>query len=747
MLVVENNVIVNGKNARNSDIYNYIRQKPNKKSLFFFRFGTGLYNMANPDSSAAAKNIHGFLKRIGEKPVVLLNQQTDKSTKQMELFYRNSGYFYAKARSEVKYKRNNEKKAVINYYINTGPQYFIQNISYDNIEDRQLKSMAKLTELNSFIESNMPYDLDMLDKERDRLTALYKNNGYYKFSKEYIHLLADSTLNNHKVNLSVKIKNPQLKIDSTVVDLPHYKYQLRNIYIQTDYKAENILAKTDTTYYDGYYFITTGETKFKPEVVINQLRFRTGQFYSKEIVEQSYRNISTLKAFKGIRISFSEPDIMEEGVKMLDCEIKLSPFSKLQYSLDQEFTHTSGNLGLAGSVTFTNKNLFKGAENLDVRFTGSIESQQTSVDDPDAIFNAWEISSEATLKIPKFVSPINMNKYLPVNHNARTNISVSLARQDRPDFNRYSVSTSFGYTWQEGLNKQHTISPIELNFVALDAISTDFFGTIAGTLLEQQFKNHLITSTSYSYTFNNQDTDKIKNHSYFKGHLELSGNLLRALGGAGIIPSVVDSTSSNNLSYEILDVQFTQYVKTFFDLRHFVEFDEDYTLGFRGFTGVAVPYGNSDAVPFQKQFFVGGSNDLRAYEAYSLGPGSYSIDTTNYHTADIKIAFNVEYRFPIINSLKGAIFTDIGNIWLLEKIFNDDGVEQRPGGEFSFDRFYKEFGIGAGFGIRYDFSFFVIRFDVGIPLTNPRLPDGKRWIGNDIELRTTRFNFGLGYPF
>mgnify|MGYP000244672556 CR=1 FL=1 len=747
MLVVENNVFINGKKARNSDIYNYIRQKPNKKALFFFRFGTGLYNMANPDTSASAKNIHGFLKRIGEKPVVLLDKQTEKSTTQMELFYKKSGYFYAEAKSEVKNKRKNKKKAVVNYYINTGPQYFLRNISYENIEDPQLKSMAKLTELNNFVESGMPYDLDILDKERDRLTALYKNNGYYKFSKEYIHFLADSTLNNHEVDLSVKIKNPKVKIDSTVVDLNHYKYQFRNIYIQTDYDPENILAKTDTTYYDGYHIITTGETKFKPEIVINQLRFRTGQLYSKEIVEQSYRNISTLRAFKGIRISFSEPEIIEDDLKMLDCNIKLSPFSKLQYSLDQEFTHTSGNLGLAGSVTFTNKNLFKGAENLDVRFTGSIESQQTTEDNPDAIFNVWELSSEVTLKIPKFVSPINMDKYLPINHNARTNISVSLARQNRPDFNRSTVNTAFGYTWQEGKNKQHAINPIELSFISIETVSDTIFKGLNGTILEQQFKPHLITATSYSYTFNNQNIDRIKNHSYFKGHIELSGNILRALGEIGVIPQEVDSTSSNNRSYQILNNKFTQYAKVFFDLRHFIELDEDHTLGFRSFTGAAIPYGNSDAVPFQKQFFVGGSNDLRAYEAYSLGPGSFEGDTTNYYTADLKIAFNIEYRFPIINSLKGALFTDIGNVWTLEKIINDKGVEVREGSEFQFDRFYKEFGVGAGFGIRYDFSFFVIRFDVGIPLTNPRLPSGKRWIGNDIELRTTRFNFGLGYPF
>lgn len=245
MLVVENNVIVNGKKARNSDIYNYIRQKPNKKSLFFFRFGTGLYNMAHPDTSTSAKNIHGFLKRIGEKPVVLREKQTEKSTTQMELFYKKSGYFYANARSEITHKRKNKKKAVVNYYINTGPQYFLRNVSYDNIEDSQLKSMAKLTELNSFIESGVPYDLDMLDLERDRLTALYKNNGYYKFSKEYIHFLADSTLNKRQVDLSVKIKHPQIKLDSTIVDLNHHKYQLRNIYIQTDFDPENALAKTD----------------------------------------------------------------------------------------------------------------------------------------------------------------------------------------------------------------------------------------------------------------------------------------------------------------------------------------------------------------------------------------------------------------------------------------------------------------------------------------------------------------------
>jgi outer membrane protein assembly factor BamA len=573
---------------------------------------------------------------------------------------------------------------------------------------------------------------------------LLKSNGYYAFADDYVRFKADSALGSNEVDLTLYIENPTRKDSITVKDKGHQTYVIRNIYVDTDYDPKQPNASRDTLFYNGIYFITKDKFIHRPEMLHDKLFFTEGDLYRVRRSELTYQYLSGLRAFRLINISFKD-FVEQDGRHVLDCIIHLSSSMRQSYAVEAQGTNTEGNLGLAGTFTYQNKNLFRGAEIFEFKLKGGIETQVVSsnvVDQPiwkGLPFNTLELSPEVSLIIPKFLAPFRTDKILRYG-NPKSIISLAYNFQQRPDYTRSIFTARFGYQWAQNQSMQHRLNPMEVNFVNIYNEDARFLERIDGLrdeLLRNSYRPHLTTTTNYTLTYSGQKLSKRDDFSYVRLRLESSGNLLRGIMAAA--QAEKDTTGS----YRIFDIPFAQYLKYEIDFRRYIIPNASSMVVLRAYHGLGYPLLNLGALPFESSFFAGGANGIRAWPARSLGPGGWidSLDLGDQF-ADIKLELNIEYRFNIYRWFKGAIFADAGNIWLV----NPD--KDRPNANFDFTRFYKEIAFGIGIGLRLDFNFFVIRVDVAKPFHDPNKQEGQRWVVDDFSERSPiNVNIGIGYPF
>ncbi len=431
------------------------------------------------------------------------------------------------------------------------------------------------------------------------------------------------------------------------------------------------------------------------------------------------------------------PDQPEDNLPRLDAWIQLTPFNLQSYTIELEGTNSSGDFGFGGNIAYQHRNFFGGAEIFDFRIKGSIETLGET--HGRSFRNTYEYGAEAGLQIPRFMLPIRSVSFVR-RYNPRTNITMAYNYQLRPDYTRTIANTGFGYTWRGSEFTTHIINPVEVNLVRLPYATPEFLEIIRRYNLEASFRDHMVSETNYSFIFNNQDIRRPSDFVFFRYNAEIAGNILAAYS------SIADRPREDGY-YRVFGTGFAQYFKTDADLRFYNVLADENTLVYRFFAGAGLPYGNSTALPFEKKYFSGGANSIRAWQVRSLGPGSFHEPADRSfpnRTADIKLEANIEYRFGLFWLLEGALFLDAGNIWAID---DNDG---REGAVFSFDRFYNEIAVGTGMGLRFDFSFFIFRLDMGVKLRDPARPDGRRWIPVNRTLNfkdDIAFNIGIGYPF
>jgi outer membrane protein assembly factor BamA len=495
-----------------------------------------------------------------------------------------------------------------------------------------------------------------------------------------------------------------------------------------------------------YNIIHRSPLKIKPKVIIRSLFLENFEKYRLLDATQSYRKLNDLRIFKYVDINFREsnlPASINPKLNYLDCAVRLTRNPVHSYSIEAQGTNSGGDLGISGYLVYSNKNLFRGGEVFNIRLKGGLEAQKQAVTneiekDRFLFFNTFEAGIEATLYIPKFLAPINedlFSKYF----RPKTSISLGYNIQNRIEYDRIITNATFGYEWSETSNKQHILYPVDINVVSVNTTPA-FDEVLAGESqrFQNQYTNHLIMGLRYSYIFSNQELNKIKNFFYFRGNLESSGNLLDLL---------VQSTnlgSSEEGFRTVFGIRYSQYVKANTDLRYYFRFDKKKTLAMRTFLGIAVPYSNSIDIPFEKGYFGGGANGLRAWPLRFLGPGGFknTEDKTIERVGDIMLEANIEYRFPVYRVFTAALFYDIGNIWLL----NDN--ESFPGGKFNINDIAGELAMDFGLGIRLDFNYFIFRIDFAQRLKDPAKPVGDRWVvGNYAGWFNPVLNLGIGYPF
>ncbi len=464
-------------------------------------------------------------------------------------------------------------------------------------------------------------------------------------------------------------------------------------------------------------------------------------YYSSELVDRTYNEYFALRLFKLVNIRFVETGQNDaQGNPMLDCYIQLTPGMSQSYSASIEGTNSLGNFGIAGNLGYQHKNLFRGGEIFDLQFLAATQKQSYGVGDSATTFNSVETGVDAKITVPKFIAPFFKSNFFQYS-TPQTFFNISYNYQKRPDYTRTIARSAFGYQWKSSDYTTHRVNLLDINLVKMFALDSAFLSRIENLYIRSSYIDHSITAFNYAYTYSTQ-TQKKSDYVVLKYNIETAGNVLYAINQALNRSKFISEGGTIN-QYHIFNTPFAQYVK--FDLEYRKGWmDWKYNgIAIRAFGGAAFAYGNSDQIPFERKYFSGGANGIRAWPIRTLGPGSYRSNPNEFpnQSGDIKLEANAEYRFKIIDPLEGAFFFDMGNIWSVR--------DNRQGAEFKLNKFYKEIALGTGFGLRYDFSYVILRLDLGVKMHDPSLTEGARWISPGDYFKKGNLNlvFGIGYPF
>jgi outer membrane protein assembly factor BamA len=730
------------KDVSTGTIAGLIRQKPNERFLGIVPFKLW---------------INSLFRKAGEPPVVLDSSLISESEDQMRRYLATVGYFNSEISHTIKFRKKKAKN--VTYLVNLSTPYRIRDINF-RIKDDSINAIVTQNKENTFLKKESVFNTYNLEQERLRLAILLNENGYFNFSKDYIYYEVDSALNNKQMDINLIIKNiivPSSNPNQPVEELQHKVYYTNNVYIHPNFKSFQIDTGDSDTLIETvqhrggllplqYYLVYTPPLKIKPKLLTRSLFIEKGKKYNSLDAQQTFKKLSDLKIFKHINLNFREadPDLTQgTGHYYLDCSIQLTRQPVHSYSIETQGTNSGGDLGIGGYLVYQNKNIFRGGEIFYLRLKGALEAQDGGATTEEVeeqkilFFNTYEAGIEANLTIPKFLAPINQDVFSKY-FRPKTNINIGYNLQDRIDYRRIITNFSFGYEWSETKMKKHVLFPLDINLIKVNT-TPSFDSVLAGESerYKNQYTDHLIVGLKYSYIFNNQEIDKIKNFFYFRGNVETAGNLLNLIVNA-------TGSETNAEGYKTLfGIRYSQYVKNDYDFRYYINLNKNHNIAMRAAIGVAVPYGNSIDIPFEKGFYGGGANGMRAWPLRYLGPGGYqNLNPDIERVGDFMLEGNIEYRFLIYRIFKAALFYDIGNIWYLKE------NETFPGGELSLQEFPGELAMDIGLGLRLDFNYFVFRVDVAQRLKDPAYPQGNRWvIGRDRNWFNPVVNLGIGYPF
>lgn len=747
-LLNRNNIIVNKERVNKSDLEPYIKQQPNKR-IFGTRFYLGLYNLSNINKE---KWPHNWLRKIGEEPVIFDPYSTVQSKQEIQSYVASKGYFDGKVTDSVK---TEVRRSDVYYKVNLLPAYTIRNLTYE-IEDTLIKQLCYFDSVNCLIERGQPYDVDVLQEERSRFEYFIKNQGFYGFSNDYINFKIDSTVGNRQVDIYYNVRKfSRVDEANRIITSPHSIYQVKNIYIYPDYVPSEALAgadeyykRLDTVNYQGYYFITSKEKpEIKYDLILQALYLKPGSVYNLTNTEQTQAHLMSLRVYRLINIYFNDSNDAEDQqspLLIINCNIQLTLLTQQSYKIELEGTNSAGNLGGALNLIYQHKNIFHGGELFSLKLKGAYEALSQKRDTTLKIRSIQEYGAETSLRFPKFIVPFLKTKGFIKKYNPSTTILAAYNYQEMPFFNRTMATATFGYNWKAGNYHEHIVNPLQLNLLKFPRIDSAFLIRVKSSpYLSATYRDVMIMGGGYSYIFNNQKIQKSRDYWFLRVNVEAAGNLL------SLVENMRGARKTNG-AYNILGLPFAQYVKTDLDLRYNYKFNDVSSIAYRGFIGVGVPYGNSQVIPYEKQYFGGGANSIRAWQVRSLGPGSTTrVDSISFpnETADIKLEANAEYRFKLFWILEGALFLEAGNIWTYR---ND---ESRPGAQFKFNKFYRDIAVGTGTGFRFDFTFVIGRIDFGMKLRDPgdpSLANGSKWIimRRPYSLKNDfTWVLGIGYPF
>ncbi|MES1214942.1 MAG: BamA/TamA family outer membrane protein [Bacteroidota bacterium] len=714
------------KNLR-KELETLTRPKPNK-SVLGIRFKLFFYALGGKPGT---KNAIGkwIQNKLGEPPVLLSDVNVDYNSKVLLSTLQNRGFFHAAVSGDTVVKK---RKGTAIYTIQTGPRYFINEIHFSHDSSVLTKTILE-DSLNTFLKKEKPFDLDVIKSERERIDARLKEKGFYYFNPDYIIVQVDTTIGTHKVNLYVKPK-PQTPIAARKI------YTINDVYIFTNFQLNGKAADTlkkDAVFHKGYYVLDKRKL-YKPKLFEKTMQFKPGEVYNRTDHNLTINRLVNLGLFKFVKNRF---EVVATDSPRLNAYYYLTPLPKKSLRTEVNANTKSNNLtGTALSVGWRNRNTFKAGELFTIDATGGLEYQYSSQFNG---YNTYRAGLETNLTIPRFIVPfLDLNTqggFVP-----KTNILLAYDVLNKKKlYTLNSFRFAYGYNWKEDVKKEHQLNPFAVTYVQPINVSDEYKDSVKNNpYLSHSIEKQFILGSTYNYNYNGISTNRRNSGFYFNGNIDLSGNVAGLISGANV--------KEGNPKY-IANAQFSQYIRLEGEVRNYTGISSTTIWANRIIAGFGYPYGNSQQLPYIKQFFVGGNNSLRAFRSRSVGPGTYHYpEQTDFlpdQSGDIKLELNSELRAKLFSIVNGAIFVDAGNTWL----YNADTA--RPGGQFS-KQFLKELAVGTGVGLRFDVTFLVLRLDVAFPLRKPYLPDGQRWVINQINFgdpdwrkQNIIYNIAIGYPF
>lgn len=818
MLLVKNEIFIDNQKIAEDSIQNLLYQKPNS-SFLKIPLRLYLYHLSkkNADSSYVAwlnkkpnrkenlinllsekqvnrlgqsflvKGYSNFFKKIGEAPVVIDTSRITKSKKRLNAYFNSIGY-----RDNVvthKIDSAGKKQGKISYYIEKNAPYIIDSISR-NINNPILDSLYLTIRDGSILKVKKQFNNNDFTNERKRISSIFRNSGAYYFQENDIRYDARQFVKTKTFDIDVIIDDRKITVEDTTATIAHklYKIEKVNIYVDND-AIKNKSKITDSIIYKNYTLYGSKKIKYRPKAITDAIFIEKNKYFSDETRFQTVRALNNLNVFNYPSIEYKET----KDSTALVSNINLSPIKKFSLGYGADFIHSNiQDFGISGNLYVTFRNVFRGAETLQISTRGNIGSSKDLANPNNVFFNLSEYGADAKLTFPRIFFLFPTSKFIKKEYLPSTNLTIGLFRQTNIGLDKENVSGIIDYNWTRKVNNVSKFELLNLQFVknlnidnyftvygssytTLNDISNIYNtntnwtvdntpsgdltpqgavsfidGVVDGTVPVSDntafetvrsigerrirlIENNLIASSSFSYSTTNK-TDVYDYSFYnFKLKLESAGNVL------SLLSNVVDQPFSDNGKRTQFGVEYAQYLKGDFEYIKHWDLGRKRSYAMRSFVGLAVPYGNSNSVPFSKSYFSGGSNDNRGWQPYALGPGS-SGGINDFNEANFKMAFNAEYRFPFFGQLYGAFFADAGNIW---NVF--DNVEDKS---YTFNGIssLKDIALGTGIGFRYDFSFFVFRLDFGYKTYNPGRIENERWF-RDLNLSKTVLNFGINYPF
>ncbi|WP_225035047.1 BamA/TamA family outer membrane protein [Winogradskyella sp. SM1960] len=819
-LIISNSIIADSVHVSDERINNIISQKVNSgiRRYFSTPLKLHIYNLARPNIDSiiyanvlsdstkvkrriallskkqfdrqieSRRNFNAWLKRTGEAPVIFDEDQSIKTAKNLRKYYYSKGWF----NNEVSYhvEKDSSKLAKVTYHVTKKKPYTLDSLR-PIISSKAIDTLYPKFISTTLLKKGEQFDEQNYENERERINTYLRNTGFYHFGQDYIRFEMDTIDTNYKVHTDLIIANRTIRGDDSTTTTPFKIYKIKDVNIYTDDNFENrFKAITDTATYKDINLYSKEKLKYRPKALTDAVFIAKGDNYSDLARSRTSRYLNDLQMFRYPNIDFVE----NEEDTTLTANIFLEPKKKYSLSFDPEInTSNIQTIGFSFGTGLKIRNVFRGAETLEISGIAAIGASENRNDPDAAFFDINEFGGNIRLTIPRLFSPFNTDKIIPKYMSPSTIMNLSATSQQNIGLDKQAISGVYSYNWYPSNTVTNTLELFNINFVknlntsnyfgvytnsfsSLNSIARDIsyigndeslfdsslsnayapadvfindvlagntpltssdndFSTV-NTIEERKERlteNNLIFSTSFDYKKDKRKNIFDNDFSVFKWRIELAGNLLTSISSIAGVPK------NDAGNYDVFGVTFSQYFKTEIDYVKYVDLGRKNVFAFRSYAGIAIPYGNSNSIPFAESFFAGGPNDNRAWTAFNLGPGS-SKTTNEFNEANFKIHLSAEQRFSLFGALQGAVFVDAGNIWnVLDNVTEDAATLT------SFNSL-KDIAVGSGFGLRYDFDFFVLRFDIGFKTYDPSQNENNRWF-RDYNFRNAVYNIGINYPF
>ena len=725
-----------------SQLANYLRQNANHRVLGGLKLQLAFYNLSGKDST---NWFNRWIQRVGTPPVIYDSTLTIASADQLHTALSNRGFM----NNVVNYQVNADsvkRKAQVNYDITLGEPYYIRSIGYD-IPDEELREIILEDSAHFTVNTGDLLDYSHLDHWRQDITEKLRNHGYYAFNKEYITFTADTAAGSKAVDLTLNTRDPYHN-DHMPYYTEHEPFYVRNVTYVTNYDPVAMhdgLWGVDTVTITGGVKVIEDDARYlRPEILDECNHIEPGSRYNAEAITRTYRALGRLGIIKQINIDI-RPVGEVDGLLMVDAYVLLQPDKSQTVSVSLEGTNSEGDLGFGVGLDYEHRNIFKGAEVFSAKAKVNYESISGNlsglIND-----NYSEYSTELGLTFPKFMFPL-LRRSFKRKIQASTTFAVNFDYQARPEYTRVIAGGAWRYQWSERSRRlAHTLTLFDLSVISVPKFNKQFFDRITNPLLLYSYQDHLIMRMGYNFYRTNKAEMNVLHMGRFqrdvftiRANAETAGNLLYALS------NITGQKADADGNYKALGIRYSQYVKADMDYAFTHYLDRRQSIAFHVGAGVAIPYGNSDVLPFEKRFYSGGANSVRGWGVRTLGPGSYnsnnSLSNFIYQCGDIRFDVNLEYRAKLFWVVELGLFLDAGNIWTIKD------YEDQPGGVFKFNKFYEQIAAAYGAGIRLDFKYFLVRVDIGMKAHNPASGQEHWPLLHPKFKRDSEFHFSVGYPF